>query len=130
VTAAVTGAQLVAALEDMADYTVSGYGKDLSTHHLYVSGVTLSLDADEARGRRITDVRVRQKDGSYAPLDPAGAYTLVMNSFMAAGGDKSTTLAGLEGKYDTGFIDSEAMLSYIEGKTLSNLPEKRIRRLR
>ncbi len=130
VTATVTGQQLVSVLEDMADFTVTGYGKDLATHHLYVSGVTLSLDAGEVKGKRITDVQVRQKDGAYAPLDPAARYTLVVNSFMAAGGDKNATLAGLAGKYDTGYIDSEAMLAYIEGKSLANLPEVRVKRIR
>ena len=130
VTVPVTGAQLTRVLEDMADFTVGSYGPGRSIAHLYVSGVLLSLDASQPKGRRVSNIRVRQKDGSYAPLVESQSYTLVVNSFMAGGGDRNTTLAELPGKYDTGYGDSEALLAYIDGKTLSNVTEVRVQRIR
>jgi 5'-nucleotidase len=127
VTLSVTGNQLAQVLEDMADFTITSYGTKPGTHFLYVSGMTLSLDTARAKGYRISDVRIRQADGSYAPLSAGEKYSLAVNNFMAAGGDKNFTLAGLPGKYDTGFIDSEAMLAYVEKKTLSNLTEERVK---
>ena len=130
VTLGVTGTQLLSILEDMADFTVTSYGKAPGTHHLYVSGMKLSLDVDEMKGRRISNAEVKQPGGAYAPLEPAATYSLVVNNFMAAGGDNNTTLASLSGKYDTGFIDSEAMLAYVNGKRLANLDEVRVDRRR
>jgi len=127
VTVSVTGGELVQVLEDMADFTITSYGTKPGTHFLYVSGMTLSLDTAKARGSRVSQVSIRQAGGAYAPLSGGAKYNLVVNSFMAAGGDKNFTLAGLKDKYDTGFVDSEAMLSYVEGKTLSNIPEERVK---
>ncbi|HET6484819.1 MAG TPA: 5'-nucleotidase C-terminal domain-containing protein [Spirochaetia bacterium] len=130
VTVPVTGEELTRVLEDMADFTLGSYGTGRRIAHLYVSGLFLSLDASKPKGRRISNVRVREADGSYAALVSTRSYTLVVNSFMAAGGDRNTTLADLPGKYDTGYGDSEALLAYIDGKTLSNVPEERVRRIR
>ncbi len=130
VTLPVTGDDLIRVLDDMADFTLGSYGAGRSIAHLYVSGVLLSLDSTQPKGRRVSNVRVRQADGSFASLVPTQSYTLVVNSFMAAGGDRNTTLAGLPGKYDTGYGDSEALLAYIDGKTLSNAREVRVQRIR
>jgi 5'-nucleotidase len=127
VTVTVSGNQLIQVLEDMADFTITNYGTRPGTHLLYVSGMSLSLDTSRARGSRVSDVRIRQPNGSLVPLSQEAKYTLAVNSFMAAGGDKNFTLAGLAGKYDTGYIDSEAMLAFVEGKKLANVSEERVR---
>jgi 5'-nucleotidase / UDP-sugar diphosphatase len=127
VTVTVTGGELIRVLEDMADFTISSYGTKPGTNLLYVAGMRLTLNTGAQKGKRVSDVRIGQADGGFSALSPGGTYTLVVNSFMAAGGDKNPTLASLQGKYDTGYIDSEAMLAYVDGKTLSNLREERVR---
>jgi 2',3'-cyclic-nucleotide 2'-phosphodiesterase (5'-nucleotidase family) len=75
-------------------------------------------------------VEVKGADGSWASLDPEAVYKVVVNNFMAAGGDRYDTLKDAPGKYDTGFNDAEVFMEYIKGKTLVNLPEVRIRLIR
>jgi 5'-nucleotidase / UDP-sugar diphosphatase len=130
ITVNVTGEELRRVLEDAADFTISSYGTRAGTHLLYVSGVILSLDTRAAKGKRVSDVRVKEAGGAYAPLTPLGTYSLVVNSFMAGGGDRNSTLAGLAGKYDTGHIDAEAFADYVGGKRLANVAEERVRIVR
>jgi 5'-nucleotidase len=68
-----SGAALRAYLEKLV-------GKKLNVH---VSGVVVSYDSTAAPGARIRDVRMA--DGS--TLRPDGEYTLVLNDFLATGGD-------------------------------------------
>jgi 5'-nucleotidase/UDP-sugar diphosphatase len=78
------------------------------------------------KGERIQDVKVKTPAGVYAPIDQDAIYKVVVNNFMAAGGDRYDTLKEAAGKYDTGFNDAEVFMEYISGKVLVNLPEERI----
>jgi len=52
---------------------------------------------------RLKRVDIRQRDGSYVPLDPARLYTVVTNNFMRTGGDGYTMLRDNgRNAYDTG----------------------------
>lgn len=64
----------------LRDYLERLVGKKLDVH---VSGVVVSYDSTAAPGARIRDVRMA--DGS--TLRPDREYTLVLNDFLAAGGD-------------------------------------------
>ena len=64
----------------LRDYLEKLVGKRLNVH---VSGVVVSYDSTAAPGARIRDVRMA--DGS--TLRPDGEYTLVLNDFLATGGD-------------------------------------------
>ncbi|WP_304224019.1 bifunctional UDP-sugar hydrolase/5'-nucleotidase [Gracilinema caldarium] len=131
VTIDVSGEEVKNILEDMADFTISSYAKAPETAYVYVSGLKLSLMVNNAKGARVTDVMVKAKDGSWKALDPKGTYKLVVNNFMADGGDKNTTLAAIPKgrKYDTGFVDSEVMLDYVLGKILSETKEERVKNI-
>ena len=88
--------------------------------------MTFQLDAGVSKGSRLSAVKVG-RPGAYAPLEAAKTYKLVVNSFMAAGGDKNTTLKELAARqYDTGYVDSEATLEYLKGKTLGSEAEQRV----
>ena len=93
-------------------------------------GVRFTLELAKPKGERVTGVEVKTASGSYAPLDPNADYKVVVNNFMAAGGDRYDTLKDIAGKYDTGFNDAEVFMEYIRDKTLVNLPEERIRIVR
>jgi 5'-nucleotidase len=127
VTLSLAGSDVLKVFEDMCDYTVTSYtDKTAATALIYVAGATFTLDIKAAKGSRVKDARVG-KQGAYAPLDPSKSYMLVVNSFMASGGDKNDTLKTLAARqYDTGFIDSEATLEYLQGKTLQNASEIRV----
>ncbi len=129
VTMNVTGDQLLKIFDDMTDFCISSYGKNVNTAYAYVSGVKFTLMVNAPKGSRVLNVQVENKDGSWAALDAAATYSLVVNNFMAGGGDKNFTMAGLADKYDTGFIDSEAMLDYVANQKegLKNITESRIK---
>jgi 5'-nucleotidase / UDP-sugar diphosphatase len=114
-----TGADLVRALEDGIDFSLANYGSDLNTNPIvYESGLRFDLDASRPRGGRVRNVRLVRADGSEEALDPAKVYKVVVNSFIAGGGDHYDALKAADGKIDTGFNDAEAFMEYIGGKTL------------
>ncbi|OHE67778.1 MAG: hypothetical protein A2Z99_07705 [Treponema sp. GWB1_62_6] len=124
----VSGAETIQILEDMVDFCVTTYTPNKpETAYVYVAGLKLTVDVKAAKGARVKDVVVG-KEGAYKPIDAAAKYKLVVNNFMGGGGDKNFTLEKIPAarKYDTGFIDSEAMLDYVMGKTLKNVGESRV----
>ncbi len=76
------------------------------------------MNPDKAKGERIGDAKVLQADGSYAAIDPAATYAVCVNNFIAAGGDKYTTLKSGKDAVDTGFIDAEVLLDWAKDKVL------------
>jgi 5'-nucleotidase len=114
------GADVVKALEDGLDFGLRKDSKAFPANPLvYVSGITFDVDRAKPFGSRVADAKVL--DGAaYRPLDPAATYTVVVNNFMAAGGDLNATLKATPGQVDTGMIDAEALLDFVKGKTLRN----------
>ncbi len=127
VTTRLTGSEVVRTLEEAVDYQVSRSGPDEGAPYVYVSGIAFTIDLGRPRGGRIREVRVRDAQGRYGPIDPSEPYLVVVNSFMAAGGDRYDGLQAAGGKYDTGFGDVEAFLEYIAGKRLTDTREERVR---
>jgi 5'-nucleotidase len=124
-----TGAEVVKVLDDMTDFCITTYNKTPETAYVYLAGARMTLLVNAAKGERVKDVQVQAKDGSWKPLDATATYKVVVNNFMGTGGDKNFTLGALPAsrRYDTGFIDSEAMLEYVMGKTLKNSGEERVK---
>ena len=48
-----------------------------------------------------------------APVDPGKTYRMVINNFVAAGGDGYPRMAGHKSFVDTGFVDADVLRSYI-----------------
>ena len=117
-------------IADGVDFQIARYGTDPDNPYLYVSGIRFTLELAAAKGERITEVNVLNTDGDYEPIEADKIYKVVVNNFMAAGGDRYDTLKEAGGKYDTGFNDAEIFMEYIRDKTLVNLPEERIRIIR
>ena len=114
------GADVVKAIEDGVDFGLSKYGKEFPANPLlYVSGITFDVDIAKPNGARVSNAMVL--DGkAYKALDPAATYTVVVNNFIAAGGDLYNTLKATPGQMETGYIDAEALLDYVKGMTLKN----------
>jgi 5'-nucleotidase / UDP-sugar diphosphatase len=130
VTVELPGADIVRALEDMTDFTITRYEPSPLTAYIYIAGIRFDLAVDAPGGSRVRDVQVKKAGGGWEPLRPVEQYSVVVNSFMAAGGDGNETLKAAAGKVDTGYVDSEAMLQYLEGKTLDEREEQRVRIVR
>ena len=59
-------------------------------------------------GGAVTQARIQG-----AALDPSKTYQMVINSFMAVGGDGYPKLTGHPGYVNTGFVDAEVLREYI-----------------
>jgi 5'-nucleotidase / UDP-sugar diphosphatase len=115
-----TGENVVKAIEDGVDFAWNAYPHEFPVNPLlYVSGIKFDVNTAKPNGSRVSNAMVL--DGAaYKPLDPAATYTVVVNNFMAGGGDKYFTLKATPDQMDTGMIDAEALLDYVQGKTLKN----------
>lgn len=104
VTVTLTGAQLKAVLEEQWQPDGSSRPK----LHLGVSeGFTYEYDPDAARGERIRSMQLNGTE-----IADADEYTVVTNSFLAAGGDNFVTFAEGAGRTDTGQVDLAATVAY------------------
>jgi 5'-nucleotidase len=104
VTMTLTGAQVTQVLEEQ--WQPAGASRPFLK--LGVAGITYTYDPTAAAGDRIAQVWVGD-----VPLDPAAQYTVVVNSFLASGGDNFTTLGQGTNKTDTGRVDLQAMVDYL-----------------
>jgi len=85
----------------------------------YSSGLRFRVDPGAGKGNRVSGGEVMDGSGAWHPLNRHATYRVVVNSFLAGGGDGYTVFAGLKG-HDTGFVDTQAFLEYVSAeKTLS-----------
>lgn len=126
VTVDLKGSDVVKAFEDMINFQIGGKAVDPGNALIYVSGVRFEVDVTKPMGQRVSGVIVKDAKGVETALDPNGTYKVVVNNFMAGGGDSNATLGASKGKLDTGFVDSEAFLEFVQEKELSNIKEPRL----
>jgi 5'-nucleotidase len=114
VTVTLTGAQVKALLEQMFDSGTNSAAKP----NLLMPSANMSFSYDRSRpaGQRIVKVSI---DGRM--LDPARDYRVVVNNFLASGGDNFTVLARGRNPADGG-LDLDATEIYL--KTDPKLPVK------
>lgn len=104
VTVTLTGAQLKAVLEEQWQPD----GSERPKLHLGVSdGFSYEYDPAAARGERIVSMSFQGEE-----ISPADEFTVVTNSFLAAGGDNFTTFADGTDRTDTGQVDLSATVAY------------------
>ncbi|MFJ3882293.1 bifunctional metallophosphatase/5'-nucleotidase [Streptomyces sp. NPDC090077] len=109
-----TGAQLITALQQQVSGTVNGPNPKI----LQVSkGFTYTLDMTKAGADRIVVDSVKLNG---AAIDPAKTYRVVMNEFLAGGGDGFTVLKEHKNKL-VGASDLDAFNAYL-GKSTAASP--------
>lgn len=118
-----TGAQLRRVLEEQWDRPASSGPSILAVS----SGLAYDWDSTLPVGRRVTNVRV---DGK--PLAADRTYRVVVNNFLAGGGDSFPTLAQGTRRVDTGRRDLDTLIAWLKGhpETGAAAPQPRIRKLR
>lgn len=111
---------------------------------LQVSGLHYEIDINETpysaiyngselvavknAGSRIRNMTVEEPDGSFRPLDDEETYTVLVNAWLAGGGDGYWIFSAAEKQSDTGVYDIDPVLEYIrENSPLSPVVEGRIR---
>jgi 2',3'-cyclic-nucleotide 2'-phosphodiesterase / 3'-nucleotidase / 5'-nucleotidase len=100
VTMDLTGVQLLELLE----HTVAR-----GRPHAHVSGVRVQFSAGASPGARVRQAVT--SDGR--PIDPARTYRIVVNNFMAEGGDGYTILLEGGNIVNTGIIDLDALIAHL-----------------
>ena len=85
-------------------------------------GLEYTFDAAAPAGSRISNITING-----TPLGLADVYPVVLNSFLAAGGDNFGGLNGAN-KQDTGRVDLESMVDYFEANPVAtpNLAQRSI----
>lgn len=84
-------------------------------------GFFLSVDGE----RRVKNVQVQKKDGTYADIDPQATYTLASHNYLIKeGGDGLNMFVGNELLLDNIMIDNQALITYIRDTLKGRLGEK------
>lgn len=99
-----TGAQVAQVLEEQWQPE----GETRPFLRLGVAGITYTYDPTAPAGERIADVWVGEE-----PIEPDGEYRVVVNSFLASGGDNFATLAQGTDAQDSGRVDLQAFVDYL-----------------
>ena len=104
VTMTLTGAQIESVLEEQwQPSTASRPFLKLGVS----KGLTYVTDYDAEAGSRVTNL---EYNGT--PVDAAATYRVVVNSFLASGGDNFRTLASGTERADSGLVDLQAMVDW------------------
>jgi 2',3'-cyclic-nucleotide 2'-phosphodiesterase len=86
-----------------------------------ISGFTYKYDDSKPSGQKI--VEIKKADGT--AIDDAASYTIVVNDFMATGGDGYTLL--LKGtNREAGPVDLDATIAYIKAKSESGMASAKV----
>jgi 5'-nucleotidase len=120
VTMTLTGAQLASVLEEQ--WQPAGASRPFLK--LGVSkGLTYVTDYEAPAGSRITNLALNG-----TPIDPATSYRVVVNSFLASGGDNFGTLALGTDRADSGLVDLQAMVDWFaaNGQASPDLAQRSI----
>lgn len=111
-----TGAQLEEVLEQQWQRDAGGAVPSRPFLRLGVSeGFTYTYDEIDdpvLTGQKAGEVTGMWLDGE--PIDPAATYSVTVNSFLASGGDNFRAFANGANKADTGKVDLQAMVDYLD----------------
>ncbi len=105
----VSGRQIAAILEDALSNIIDDGNSDGSFP--YTAGLRYNVNAGLSEGERVTSIEILDSRG-WVPINPAGAYQVVTNTFLARGGDGYDSFKEVEAM-DTGFIDAEVFMDYL-----------------
>jgi 5'-nucleotidase len=109
-----TGAELKKALEEGIHYRLQEYPGQNPPTLPYVAGIHLSVQPAAAKGKRVSALVVKDEKGMYQPVGPEAVYRVVVNAFVAGGGDGFAAIKKASGfRSDTGIIDSDAFREHL-----------------
>jgi 5'-nucleotidase len=113
-----TGAQLRQAIEQQYAQPIrAGLTKPaaLATS----DGFTYTVDLSKPAGGRVVDMRLNGK-----PVEPARKYRVVVNNYLASGGDSLTAFTAGKDITDKGIIDLDALVAWIAPGTTPPQPNR------
>ena len=104
----VTGAEIVAALENGVSGLEDGAGR-----FAQVSGLQYSFDPAQPAGSRVSDVMVLLGGDAWAPIDTAAEYNVVSNNYVRGGGDGYRMFVDAANAYDFGPDLADVLAEYL-----------------
>jgi 5'-nucleotidase/UDP-sugar diphosphatase len=110
-----TGAQVKEALENGVSQVEQSAGR-----FPQVGGMRYSWNPSAPAGSRITGIQVSDGRGGFTPIDPNASYRVVVNNFIAGGGDGYSVLQRGANKVDTGFLDADVLVEYLQARSPVN----------
>lgn len=124
----VTGAQLLAALENGVSQVETGAGR-----FPQIAGMRFLYTRQRPVGQRVLSAEVNlpppvgRAAAAFAPIDPAASYRLVTNNFLLGGGDGYASIGAGTNKVDTGYILADLLADkFITSSPVSAATEGRI----
>ena len=102
-----TGAQLKAALEQQYATAIRS-GFNAPSALAPSEGFTYVVDMSKPAGSRIVDMRLAGK-----AVDPTASYRVVLNNYLASGGDNLTAFTAGTNLTDKGIVDLDALVAWI-----------------
>lgn len=123
----VSGQQIIDALE----HAYQNVGKGESGGFLHISGLRCAIDESVPSSvvtddngmflrvdgpRRVYDIQILGEDGAYAPLDPAGRYSLACHDYMLYSQGDGFSMFGKDNVTilkDLYMVDSDVLIRYI-----------------
>jgi 5'-nucleotidase len=120
-----TGAEIIAVLEDAYDYALSPDGS--TGAYPYASGLRWDVDSSQTKGNRFTNMQVKLKDETvWRAIDETETYTVVTNNYIAQGRDGYDTFGVIsaQGRVVDTFLDyAQSFVDYVEEQgSISKLP--------
>lgn len=122
-----TGQEIKAVLEDAMDAVT----RNNTGSYPYAGGLQWDVDLTQAKGQRVSNLKVRNAQGQYEPFNLNQTYQVITINFLADGQDFYSSFKNITGerRVDVGLDYAEAFLKYVEGlpgekgqKVLSRLP--------
>jgi len=112
-----SGAEVKQSVEDALNRYAANPGGNTGAFP-YGSGVRWDINMLSGTNNRVSNLEVRDRGtGVWGPIDPAGTYVVVTNSFLAGGGDGAATfkVAADDGRIVDTFINyAQGLYDYIE----------------
>ncbi len=106
-----TGSELKVLLEQGLEGYVKRLHNEGGPRPLQVSGITFTWDYSKPEGERVVELKLA--DGT--PVDPDATYKVVVNNFMASGGDGLAILAELvDRQVDLGIVLLDALVDHFK----------------
>lgn len=102
-----TGSQLKAAIEQQYAIPVRA-GFRVPAALAPSAGFTYAIDLSKPEGGRVVEMRL-----SGRPIDQAGRYRVVVNNYLASGGDNLTAFTAGTDLTDKGIVDLDALVNWI-----------------
>jgi len=113
-----TGAQIKEALEQEYKGSIRP-GLTRPSAMVPSAGVTYAVDMSKPAGGRVSDIRFNGK-----ALDTAGKYRVVVNNYLASGGDGISAFTEGTDITDKGIIDLDALVAWIAPGRTPPQPER------